>query len=101
MAQGLTADDLRALAIECKMQEALISDHHDALRDRLDDNAAAVIDGEGPLADRVATARAAMHAELEQEAAAVGARLRLELLVVTVVAAGFGMVVLGAAARQA
>ena len=95
----------RALARDAALDAALATDGGKAalepLRDRLDDNAAAVIDGEGPLADRVATARAAMHAELEQEAAAVGARLRLELLVVTVVAAGFGMVVLGAAARQA
>ena len=43
LAQSLTAEDLRALAIECKMLQvairqlpglidALISDHHDALR---------------------------------------------------------------------
>ena len=94
----------RALARDAALDAALATGGGKAalegLRDQLDDNAAAVIDGGGPLADRVATARAAMHAELEHEAAAVGARLRLELLVVTVVAAGFGMVVLGAAARQ-
>ena len=94
----------RALARDAALDAALATGGGKAalegLRDQLDDNAAAVIDGVGPLADRVATARVAMHAELEHEAAAVGARLRLELLVVTVVAAGFGMVVLGAAARQ-
>ena len=95
----------RALARDAALDEALATDGGKAalepLRDRLDDSAAAVIDGDGPLTGRVAAARAAMHAELEHEADAVGSRLRLELLVVTVVAAGFGMVVLGAAARQA
>ncbi len=95
----------RAMARDAALDEALATDGGkvalEPLRDRLDDSAAAVIDGDGPLAGRVAAARATMHAELEHEADAVGSRLRLELLVVTVVAAGFGMVVLGAAARQA
>ena len=94
----------RAMARDATLDEALATDGGKAalepLRDRLDDSAAAVIDGSGPLAGRVAAARAAMHAELEHEADAVGSRLRLELLVVTVVAAGFGMVIVGAAARQ-
>ena len=47
LAQALTAEDLRALAVACKVQEAasrqlpglidaLIEDHHDALLDRLE-----------------------------------------------------------------
>ena len=70
------------------------------LRDELDDSAPAVIDGEGPLAQRVATARAAFHVEMQHEAEAIGSRLRLELAVVTVVAAAFGSAMLVAAARS-
>jgi hypothetical protein len=72
----------------------------EALRDPLDDSAATVIDGTGPLAARVATARAAMHAAMLHEADAIGSRLRLELAVVTVVAAAFGAAMLGTAARE-
>ena len=71
----------------------------ESLRDRLDDSAPTVIDGTGPLPERVAAARAAMHQAMQVEAEAVGDRVRLELLVVTLVAAGFGLVVLGAVAR--
>ncbi len=94
----------RAMARDATLDEALATDGGKAalepLRDRLDDSAAVVIDGSAPLADRVAAARAAMHADLTREADAVGSRLRLELLVVTVVAAGFGAVIVGAASRQ-
>ncbi len=69
------------------------------LRDALDDSAAIVIDGPGPLPVRVAAARAAMHEEMRRDAAAIGSRLRLELAVVTVVAALFGSAMLVAAAR--
>ena len=72
----------------------------EALRDSLDDSAATVIDGTGPLAARVATARAAMHAAMLHEADAISSRLRLELAVVTVVAAAFGAAMLGTAARE-
>ncbi len=70
----------------------------EALRDRLDTSAAAVIDGTGPLAERVAAARRQMHADMQRDADAVGSRLRLMLLVVTVVAALFGAILLRAAA---
>ncbi len=69
------------------------------LRDALDDSAAAVIDGTGPLPGRIAAARAAMHDEMRRDAAAIGSRLRLELAVVTVVAALFGSAMLVTAAR--
>ena len=69
------------------------------LRDQLDDSAAAVIDGTGPLPGRVAAARAAMRETMQTDAAAIGSRLRLELGVVTVVAGAFGAAMLVAAAR--
>ena len=93
----------RAMARDATLDAALATGGAkpalELLRDRLDDSAATVIDGVGPLVDRVASARAAMHASLEAEAAAVGERVRLELLVVTLVAAGFGLVILGSVAR--
>lgn len=69
------------------------------LRDQLDDSAATVIDGPGALPGRVAAARAAMRETMRTDAAAIGSRLRLELCVITVVAAGFGAAMLVAAAR--
>jgi ActR/RegA family two-component response regulator len=93
----------RAMARDATLDEALATGGQKAalepLRERLDDSAALVIDGTGPIAERVAAARTAMHASLVHEADAVGDRLRLELLVVTVVAAAFGAVVVGAVAR--
>jgi ActR/RegA family two-component response regulator len=93
----------RAMARDATLDEALATGGQKAalepLRERLDDSAPLVIDGTGPIAGRVAAARAAMHASLMHEADAVGDRLRLELLVVTVVAAAFGAVVIGAVAR--
>ncbi len=95
----------RALARDATLDEALTTDGSAAalgkLRDRLGDSAALVIDGQGPLATRVATARAAMHAALLEESDATGTRLRLTVLVITVVGAVFGMVILGAVARAA
>ena len=72
----------------------------ETLRTQLDESAPAVIDGTGPLPARVAAARAEMHATLRRDAEAVGSRLRLELAVITGVAAVFGAILLGAAARQ-
>ena len=72
----------------------------EGLRTQLDDSAPAVIDGTGPLPARVAAARAEMHATMRRDAEAVGYRLRLELAVITVVAAVFGAILLGAAAKQ-
>ena len=93
----------RAMARDSALDEALAiggpKQALETLRDRLDDSAPAVIDSAGPIADRVAQARTAMHAELRHEADAVGARLRLELVVVTVVAALFGVVVIGVVGR--
>ncbi len=73
----------------------------EALRDPLDDSAAVVIDGTGPLAARVATARTAAHETILHEADAIGSRIRLELAVVTAVAAAFGAAMLATAAKSA
>lgn len=93
----------RALARDAALDDALATGgEHDALeklRPQLDGSAAAVIDGAGPLAARVASARTTMHAELLGEAAAVGNRLRMMIVVVTLLAAVFGAVVVGAASR--
>ncbi len=93
----------RAMAREAALDAALATGGDEpaleALRDRLDDSAGAVIDAAGPLAGRVAAARAAMRASLLHESEAVGGQLRLELAVVTAVAALFGAVLLGAASR--
>lgn len=71
-----------------------------ALRERLDSSAAAVVDGGGDLVARVATARRAMHAEMQHEAEAIASRLQLMVLVVTAVGAIFGAAILGAASRS-
>jgi hypothetical protein len=97
----------RALARDAALDEALATEGQpnqaallEALRDRLDDSAAAVIKGTGPLAVRVAAARNAMHAELQHEADAIGDRLRFMIIVVTVLGIVFGAVILGAVARS-
>lgn len=91
----------RAMARDAALDEALNTggDHAalEALRVRLDDSAAVVIDGAGPLEGRVTAARAAMRLELTREADAVAVRLRLMLGIVTLVAAVFGAMVIGAA----
>ena len=95
----------RAFARDATLDEALAAGDAkpalEPLRERLDDSAELVIDGPGPLAARVATARAAMHAALLQESDETGTRLRLMVAVVTVVGAVFGMVILGTVARAA
>ena len=93
----------RAEARDAVLDQALAAGDSKAalepLREALDDSAAAVIDGAGPLAGRVAAARASMHVEMRVDAAAIASRLRLEIVVVTVVAALFGSAMLVAAAR--
>jgi hypothetical protein len=90
----------RAMARDAALDEALASGGKPEilapLRERLDDSAALVIDGSGPIETRVTTARAAMRAELLNDSDAVAERLRVMLIVVTIVAAVFGAVVVGA-----
>ncbi len=90
----------RAMARDAALDEALASGGKPevlaGLRDRLDDSAAVVIDGTGPIEARVNTARAAMRAELLRDSDAVGERLRWMVVIVTVAGAIFGSVVVGA-----
>jgi hypothetical protein len=90
----------RALARDAALDEALASGGDKTvlagLRDRLDDSAAVVIDGTGPLEARVNTARAAMRTELLHDSDVVAERLRWMVVIVTVVGAIFGSVVVGA-----
>ena len=58
-----------------------------------------MLDGTGPLADRVAAARAVVFDEERREAASVAYRTRLMLGVVTVLAAILGAGILGLARR--
>lgn len=66
-----------------------------ALRPELADSAAAVIDGAGPLAARVAAERVAMRARLQADSAALGSRLRWMIGVGAATAALFGAALLG------
>ncbi len=69
------------------------------LRPQLDSLAPAVLDGTGPLADRVKAARAVVEDEQRREEASLGYRVRLMLGVVTTLAAILGAGILGLARR--
>ncbi len=71
-----------------------------ALRSALGESAHAVLDGPGTLVERVVSARAAVRSEAEREEAAVTARIRLMLVVVTVMAGLFGIGIMGLARRS-
>jgi hypothetical protein len=97
----------RALAVGATLDAVLVAGESPdapaklaALRPALGDDAGAVLDGPGTLADRVAHARAAVREQAEQEEAAVTARVRLMLVVVTLMAALFGIGVMGLARRS-
>ncbi len=66
-----------------------------ALRPALGESAAAVLSGPGTVPERVARERARVRARFEQEAAGLGARLRLLIGVATLAAAIFGLAMLG------
>ena len=69
------------------------------LRPRLDELAPKVLDGTGPLADRVKAARAVVDDEQRREAASLGYRTRLMLGIVTTIAAVLGAGILSLARR--
>ena len=92
---------MRALAHDAVLDEALATATAadpaaalTAMRPRLGEEAALVIDGGGPLAERVHRARLAMHARLTAEATALAARMRMLVLVVTALGGFFGIAVL-------
>ena len=70
------------------------------LRPMLGDLGVLVLDGAGPLAERVAKARLVVVDEQRREAASVGYRTRLMLVVVTLLAAGLGAGILALVQRQ-
>ncbi len=86
----------RALAIEAVLEKlpGLPPADWPNYRDALGDSAHAVLDGSGPIAARVAAARPVMLARLAHEGAAVAARLRLLLCVVTGLGCLFGAVLM-------
>ena len=90
----------RAMARDATLDQALATDGSkpalEPLREQLDDSAAVVIDGTGPIAARVNTARAEMRAELLHDSDVLATRLRVMVLVITVVGAVFGAAILGA-----
>ena len=67
----------------------------------LADQAAPVLDGPGPLATRVADARARLQTDFTAEAADVGFRLRIVICVFAVVGMLFGAIVLSVVQRSA
>jgi hypothetical protein len=72
----------------------------EALRPRLGDSASALLPAGGDMAARIAAERLAMRARLGAEAEATATRLRVLIAIVTVVAALFGCVVMGASRRS-
>ncbi len=72
-----------------------------ALRPRLADEGRLVIDGAGPLPGRIASARRALLARVAIEGGAVGERVRLLIVVFTIVAALFGAMVISVTRRTA
>lgn len=70
-----------------------------ALRPKLGRNADAVLNGPGTMTERVVRVRAAIQARMESEEAAITARIRLLVIVVTVMAGLFGVGILGLSGR--
>jgi hypothetical protein len=66
-----------------------------ALRPALGDSAASVLSGPGSLPERVARERARVRARFAQQAAGLGARLRLLIGAATLAAVIFGLAMLG------
>ena len=69
------------------------------LRPRLDALAPMVLDGAGPLENRITVARAVVQDEQQREAASLAFRTRLMLAVITVIAAALGVGILSLARR--
>lgn len=96
----------RALARGAALDQVLLASEgpdagarFEALRPALGSSADAVLGGPGTVAERVVRQRAAVRDEAEREEAAVAARIRLMLAVVTVTAGLFGVGVMGLARR--
>ena len=98
----------RALARDAALDEAVAATGRpdgaarlQALRPRLGDSADPIEQGSGPLAERIERERAAMRERFAAEAQAVASRLRLMIVVVTAMGAGFAAAVAGGIGRRA
>ena len=96
----------RALAREAAFDAATtaaIGEHPEAdlaiLAPRLDDSLPAILAGTGSLWDRIAAERLRQRAGFVAETAALGHRLRLLILMVTLMATVFGLAIAGKPAR--
>ena len=87
----------RELSRDAALDRLLLTapDQRERLRDALGDSADAVLQGTTPLSQRVAAERTAMHARFTVEADELASRLRLMIVVVTLMAATIGAVALG------
>ena len=97
----------RALARGEVLDEALVAARGadssaalERLRPALGSSAKAVLDGAGPVEARIAAERTSFRAQMEREAAAVTARIRLMLIMVTLMCALFGVGILGMSRRS-
>jgi len=94
---------VRSRVLDAALAAGRGADHGAALerlRPALGSSAGAVLDGTGPLEERVVAARDVFQARMERQAAAVTARVRLMLIVVTVMCSVFGVAILGMSRRS-
>jgi hypothetical protein len=97
----------RALARESALDEALAAAatpdaaaRLQALRPRLAESASAIEQGAGSLADRIQRERVAMRERYLAEAQGLARRLRLMIVIVTAVSAGFACTIVGGLSRR-
>ena len=93
---------LRALERHATLDEVLVASRApdaavqlERLRRPLAESAAAVLSGEGTIEERVARERVAMRQRQEREAQGVTGRIRMLIVIVTVMAAAFGVLIMG------
>lgn len=93
---------LRALARNAALDEALVASRApdaaslmERLRPQLGESAGPVLAGEGTIEERVIRERAAVRERQEREARGVVGRIRMLVVLVTLIAAAFGAFVMG------
>lgn len=97
----------RALARDAALDEVLAASGSAdqgaklaALAPELGDSAAAITEGSGTLEERISRERTAMRARFIAEAHGLARRLRLMIVIVTVVCAGFACAIVGGLSRR-
>ena len=97
----------RALARDAALDEALAASgtpdertRLDALRSALGESGPAIAQGEGPLLARIQRERAVTRRAFLAEAEALANRLRLMIVIVTVVCGGFACAIVGGLSRR-